>query len=154
MSFVKVIVNTTRDSFTNPFNYGKQVDDSLLGRLTNKSAQSAILTQEQQDAAAAAKAQTDAAVEANNLRVATKRAYQANALALGGNDDDSLGAPGMPASVLASGASPAQRAAAATTAGATPLGSAVLGASSGRYSYGGYGGGNGSSRLTSRTLPR
>lgn len=109
----------------------------------NRSASAAILTQEQQDAAATAKAQTDAAVEANSLRVAQKRAYQANALALGGFADDSLGQPGGGAaagagSVLARGASTATRAAAASTTSGYTGGTALgAGASGGGGSGGG-----------------
>lgn len=44
-------------------------------------------------AADAAKAESDAANEANALRVGQKRAFQANALALGGTDDSLGGAP-------------------------------------------------------------
>lgn len=116
----------------------------------NRSASAAILTQEQQDAAATAKAQTDAAVEANALRVSQKRAYQANALALGGFADDSLGQPGGAAagagSVLARGASTALRASAAsTTSGYT--GGTALGAGAGSYGGGG-GAGRGNGRST------
>lgn len=148
MSFVKSIVRGT----THPFDLQTQLDPGqIFLKPANKSAQTAILTQEQQDAAAAAKAQTDAALEANNQRVATKRAYQANALALGGNDDDSLGAPGLPASVLASGATPAARAAAAGAGTATALGSGAVGASNAGYSYGATGGSRSS---TARALVR
>lgn len=143
MSFIKSIVRGT----THPFDLNTVLDPGqIFLKPANKSAQNAILTQQQKDAAAAAKAQTDAALEANNQRVATKRAYQANALALGGNDDDSLGAPGLPASVLASGASPAARAGAASTTAATALGSGAVGASNAGYSYGGSGG-------TARRMP-
>jgi hypothetical protein len=68
-------------------------------------ARGAVVQQQKDDAAAQAKSEADAANEANARRVAQKRAYQANALALGGNGDDSLGAPGAPRSVLAAGAS-------------------------------------------------
>jgi hypothetical protein len=146
MAFVNVVVNTTKDSFTDPFNYKKQLGDSIVGGLVKKNPKAAVLTQEQQDAAATAKAQTDAAVAANQLRVQQKRAYQANALALGGFTDDSLGAPGgsgMPGagSILSQGASVATRAAAASsTSGYT--GGTALGA--GASSGGGYGGGSSS----------
>lgn len=146
MAFIHVVVNTTKDSFTDPFNFKKQLGDSVVGGLVKKNPKGAVLTQEQQDAAATAKAQTDAAVQANQLRVTQKRAYQANALALGGFADDSLGAPGgsgMPGagSVLSQGASVATRAAAASsTSGYT--GGTALGAGA---PSGGYGGGSGSS---------
>lgn len=98
-------------------------------------AKQAVLTQEQQDAAAAASAQTDAAVVANATRVAQKRAYQANALALGGNSDDSLGLPGSSVyganSVLASGASPQATAAASITTSGVSGGSVLGGGASG-----------------------
>jgi len=126
MSFIKVVVNTTKDSFTSPFNFKKQLGDSIVGGLINKDPKGAVLSQQAKDAAATAKSQTDAAVAANQLRVSQKRAYQANALALGGFTDDSLGQPGNASPLLAlptalsAGASPAQTAAASyTTSGAT-----------------------------------
>lgn len=144
MSFVKVVVNTTKDSFTDPFNYKKQLGDSIVGGLVKKDPKAAVLTQEQQDAAATSKAQSDAAVAANALRVNQKRAYQANALALGGFADDSLGQPSGgvagAGSVLSQGASTATRAAAASSTsgytGGTALGAGYTGG--GTASRGGF----------------
>ena len=65
------------------------------------------------DASAKASAETGAAVEANAMRVAQKRAQQANVLALG--DGTSGGLLGQGKSVLSMGAGPAQAGAAAST---------------------------------------
>lgn len=147
MSLIKVVVNTTKDSFTDPFNFKKQLGDSIVGGLVKKDPKAAVLTQEQQDAASTAKAQTDAAVAANELRVSQKRAYQANALALGGFTDDSLGQPGGSASgtgsVLSQGATAATRASAASSTSSYTGGTALGAGASG----GGGGGGGGTTRL-------
>lgn len=150
MSFFKSVVNGT----THPFSLKTQLDPGqFFLKPVNTSAANAVLTQQQQDAAATAKAQTDAAVEANTLKAAQKRAYQANALALGGNADDSLGLPGGVAasgagSVLAQGASTATRAAAASTTSGYTGGTALGGGASGG------GGGGGSSRAVARPMVR
>lgn len=68
-------------------------------RMVDKQNQ-AIKDQQSADAAAKSKAETDAANAANQQRVASKRAYQANVLALGGQRDATLGG----SSVLGSGA--------------------------------------------------
>lgn len=112
------------------------------------SARNAATQQKKDDATAQAKAEADAANEANGMRVAQKRAYQANALALGGSGDDSLGAPGTGSTgnVLAAGASGSTRAAAV---GPTT----VLGGGSPVTSAGARGAGGGTGGR-SRTLTR
>ena len=60
----------------------------------------ALADQQAADAAAKAQAETDANNAANQQRVASKRAYQANVLALGGQRDATLGG----SSVLGAGA--------------------------------------------------
>lgn len=77
-------------------------------RKAQNAAADALKQQQQQNAAATLQAQTNAAIEADSVIAAQKRAYRANALALGGTRDDSLGNSG---SVLASGATTKQSAA-------------------------------------------
>jgi hypothetical protein len=113
------------------------------------SARNAAAQQQKDDASAQAKAQADAANEANSTRVAQKRAYQANALALGGSGDDSLGAPGASSTsnVLSTGASGSTRAAAVAP-------TSVLGGGSPITSAGARGaGGGGTSRSRTYTRP-
>lgn len=124
MSFVKSIVGGQLSAAKNPFDIIGNLTAATGGKygpigltaagvksLLPKSNRGAVTDQIAADAAATSKAQIDAANEANQLRVAQKRAYQANVLALGGNDDDTLGTPGATSSVLARGATPAQQAA-------------------------------------------
>jgi hypothetical protein len=105
---------------------------AIAANKASKAQRQAIQQQQAQDAADKAKAEADAANEANQLRVAQKRAYQANVLALGGNNDDTLGAAGTPQSVLSRGSSTATRAAAVQPAvsvlgGGSPLTSSAVG---------------------------
>lgn len=133
MSFVKSIVRGT----THPFDLATQLDPGqIFLKPANKAGSQAVVDQAKADAAAKAKAETDAAVEANNLRVSQKRAYQANALALGGNGDDSLGAPGTPSTVLSRGATPAQQAASVAPVSVLGGGAPVTSSAGGR-AYGG-----------------
>jgi hypothetical protein len=114
--------------------------ESNQAKQKGKTLNNVLAGQAQQDAMATAKSQSDAAIQANNVRVAQKRAYQANALALGGNQDDSLGAPGGGAlaagagSVLMSGQPVARGGVSTAGASSTAAPSSALG---GGASYGG-----------------
>lgn len=149
MSFVKSAFSNLTHAAKNPFDIAGNLTAATGGpygpigltlagakSLMPKSSRGAVTDQIAADAAAAAKAQTDAAVEANQQRVAQKRAYQANVLALGGNNDDSLGAPGATSSVLARGATSAQQAASVSPVSVLG-GGAPLTSSGGSSSVGG-----------------
>lgn len=88
---------------------GTTVAQQDAARKAKNQAADAIAKQQADDAAATAQAQTDAANSANQLIVGQKRAQRANVLALGGTTDSTLG---KPKSVLASGATSGQQAAA------------------------------------------
>lgn len=115
------------------------------GNVNASKARTAAEIAKDQQAAATAKASSDADNEANALRVSQKRAYQANALALGGTDD-SLG--GSPLGAIGTGTT-ANYSTAKPTRGGAQGGSAygggsTLGGSGGVVSIGGgYGGGGG-----------